>query len=423
MKGICPNIKYFDMVSEKIHVLEERCVGFFKDNNYTENRISTYRGLWRTGVERFLKAKETDVYNTDLGAEFITTCHFHGTVRPQEREKIRSIQVLDDMLTLGYIRKRCYQPVSHALEGEIGQEMEKLIVHLTNLRRSETTIKDYRLYLSEFLAHLDRHGVKHVCDIAEQHILTFVSAHPTSKGNIVSALRVLVRFWKQEQIIDNRFDDLFLSLKFRKRERIPSYFTTEEVMKIEQSISRCSGTGKRNYAMALLASRLGLRASDIAALQFSNLDWDNDTIHLTMKKTKKEIELPLLAEVGNAIVDYLQHGRPKSDLKNVFISSRAPYTRLTSWSVSGAINEIICKSGIDIVGKHHGPHSLRHSLASAMLKEGTMMSVISESLGHRSTQTTLTYLKIDIESLLKCALPVPPVPKDFYMQRGGAFYG
>ena len=423
MKGICPNIKYFDMVSEKIHVLEELCIGFFTDNNYTENRISKYRGLWRIGIERFLKAKGTDVYNTNLGAEFITTCNFHGTVRPQEREKIRSVQVLDDMLTLGYIRKCCYQPIFHALEGEIGQEMEKLIVHLTNLRRSETTIKKYRLYLSEFLAHLNMHGVKHVCDIAEQHILTFLSAHPTNKVYVVSALRVLVRYWKQEHIIGNRFDDLFLSLKFRKRERIPSYFTAEEVVKVEQSISRSSGTGKRNYAMVLLASRLGLRASDIAALQFSNLDWDNDTIHLTMKKTQKKIELPLLAEVGNAIIDYLKYGRPKSDLKNVFISSRAPYTRLSRLAVCSAINAVICKSGIDIVGKRHGPHSLRHSLASAMLKEGTMMPVISESLGHRSTQTTLTYLKIDIESLLKCALPVPPVPDDFYMQRGGAFYG
>lgn len=87
MKGICPNIKYFDMVSEKIHVLEERCIGFFTDNNYTENRISKYRGLWRIGIERFLKAKGTDVYNTNLGAEFITTCHFHGTVRPKNGRK------------------------------------------------------------------------------------------------------------------------------------------------------------------------------------------------------------------------------------------------------------------------------------------------------------------------------------------------
>lgn len=331
--------------------------------------------------------------------------------------------MLDDMQKLGYIRKRCLTPVFHALDGEIGAEMEKLIAHLTNLRRSMVTIKDYRLYLSEFLMHLDTRSVKHVSAITENDILAFVSSHPTNKVNIVSALRVLFRFWKEERIVDDRFEELFDTYKTHRPERIPSYFTVEEVMKIEQSVSRNSANGKRNYAMLLLASRLGLRASDIANLQFSNIDWDKNMITLTMQKTGKVIELPLLADVGNAIIDYLRHGRPKSDVQSVFLSGNAPYVAATKSMVCAAINAIIIKSGVDTSGKHHGPHSLRHSLASAMLKGGSMMPVISESLGHRSTQTTLTYLKIDIRSLLKCALPVPEIADSFYMQRGGAFYG
>ena len=194
-------------------------------------------------------------------------------------------------------------------------------------------------------------------------------------------------------------------------------------MTVENSIQRSSGVGKRNYAMILLACRLGLRASDIAGLQFSNIAWDQNLITLVMRKTRKVIELPLLADVGNAIIAYLQHGRAESTLQSVFLSSRAPYIAATKSMVCAAINTIICQSGIDITAKHHGPHSLRHSLASAMLEGGTTIPVISESLGHRSAQTTLTYLKIDIKSLLKCALPVPPIPEDFYKQRGGAFYG
>jgi site-specific recombinase XerD len=358
-----------------------------------------------------------------VGAEFVSTCHFHGTIRPQEREKIRSIQVLDDMLKLGYIRKRCFTPVFHALDGEVGAEMEKLITHLTNLRRNMVTIKDYRLYLSEFLMHLNERNVKHVSAITEKDILTFVSSHPTNKVNIVSALRVLFRFWREEHIVDDRFEELFDTYKTHKPERIPSYFAANEVMRIEQSVSRNSANGKRNYAMLLLASRLGLRASDIANLQFSDIDWDKNMITLTMQKTKKVIELPLLADVGNAIIDYLRHGRPKSDSQNVFLSGNAPYVAATKGVVCAAINEIILRSGVDTSGKHHGPHSLRHSLASAMLNGGSMMPVISESLGHRSTQTTLAYLKIDIRSLQKCALPVPEIADCFYMQRGGAFYG
>jgi site-specific recombinase XerD len=411
------------MEEVKILELTERCIKYFQKQCYTRNRITVYKSLWRIGIIRYMSQKGIESYSPSVGAEFVSTCHFHGTIRPQEREKIRSIQVLDDMLKLGYIRKRCFTPVFHALDGEVGAEMEKLITHLTNLRRSMVTIKDYRLYLSEFLMHLDERNVKHVSAITEKDILTFVSSHPTNKVNIVSALRVLFRFWREEHIVDDRFEELFDTYKTHKPERIPSYFTANEVMRIEQSVSRNSANGKRNYAMLLLASRLGLRASDIANLQFSDIDWDKNMITLTMQKTKKVIELPLLADVGNAIIDYLRHGRPKSDSQNVFLSGNAPYVAATKNMVCAAINGIILRSGVDTSGKHHGPHSLRHSLASAMLNGGSLMPVISESLGHRSTQTTLAYLKIDIRSLQKCALPVPEIADCFYMQRGGAFYG
>lgn len=411
------------MEEVKILELTERCIKYFQKQCYTRNRITVYKSLWRIGIIRYMSQKGIVSYSPSVGAEFVSTCHFHGTIRPQEREKIRSIQVLDDMLKLGYIRKRCFTPVFHALDGEVGAEMEKLITHLTNLRRSMVTIKDYRLYLSEFLMHLNERNVKHVSAITEKDILTFVSSHPTNKVNIVSALRVLFRFWREEHIVDDRFEELFDTYKTHKPERIPSYFAANEVMRIEQSVSRNSANGKRNYAMLLLASRLGLRASDIANLQFSDIDWDKNMITLTMQKTKKVIELPLLADVGNAIIDYLRHGRPKSDSQNVFLSGNAPYVAATKGVVCTAINEIILRSGVDTSGKHHGPHSLRHSLASAMLNGGSMMPVISESLGHRSTQTTLAYLKIDIRSLQKCALPVPEIADCFYMQRGGAFYG
>lgn len=174
-------------------------------------------------------------YSLSVGAYFVSTCHCQGEVRHQERETIRSVQVLDDMLQLGYIRKVCVTPVHHPLDGDIGKDMEKLISHLTNLRRSKTTIKDYRLYISEFFIHLNASGVKLVSDIADNRILTFVSSYPTNKVNIVSALRVLFRFWKQEHIVDDRYDELFDTYKARKRERVPSYFTATEVLAKENN--------------------------------------------------------------------------------------------------------------------------------------------------------------------------------------------
>jgi hypothetical protein len=173
------------MEEVKILELTERCIKYFQEHCYTSNRITVYKALWRNGIIRYMSQKGIESYSPSVGADFVSTCHYHGTIRPQERERIRSIQVLDDMLKLGYIRKRCFTPVFHALEGEVGAEMEKLITHLTNLRRTMVTIKDYRLYLSEFLMHLNTRNIKHVSAITESDILTFVSSHPTNKVNIV----------------------------------------------------------------------------------------------------------------------------------------------------------------------------------------------------------------------------------------------
>jgi len=410
------------MKKEDIHKLISQCLAFFQESNYTPNRIGVYKTLWKHGIVQYMEAKSLTVYTPEIGAEFTTTCHHNGTVRPQEREKIRSIQVLDDMLILGHIRKRCFTPVYHRLDGELGLEMEKLVTHMTNLRRSATTIRDYRLYLSEFLQHLGNAGVHHLCEIAEHHIISFILAHPTNKVNIVSALRVLFRFWKEEHILVKDFSKFFETFRVRKTERLPSFYTTNEVIQVEQSISRSSRVGKRNYAMVLLASRLGLRASDIAKLQFGDIDWDDNNITIKMQKTRRINQLPLLAQVGNAIVDYLKNGRPASSLKSVFLSGRAPYVGATKGCVCAAINTIITNSGVDVNLKHHGPHSLRHSLASAMMQEGASLPAISEALGHKHTDTTMIYLKINTRSLLKCALPVPMVLDGFYSQRGGAFY-
>lgn len=217
----------------EIQKLIDKCIAFFQQNNYTRNRICVYKTLWRRGIVKFMEERGLQMYTEALGAQFVETCHYNGTIRPQEREKIRSVQVLDDMLTRGEIRKHCFTPVVHSLDGELGQEMEKLIHHLTNLRRSATTIKNYRLYLSEFLIHIKREGVRNKDEIAEKHIISFVLSHPTNKVNIVSALRVLFRFWKEEHILDCDFSQFFEAFRVKHPERVPSFFSKEDILKIE----------------------------------------------------------------------------------------------------------------------------------------------------------------------------------------------
>lgn len=410
------------MVESKIQVLIERCVSYFHENHYSDGTITRYVSLWRNGILPFMAKKGIEVYTPDLGVEFLLPFMHEGKIGRYENSRIRSIHMLDDQLTFGHIRKRSVKLVHHALDGEIGAEMEVALTNLINLRRSKATVDKYRLDLSYFADYLRLMEVNAINDITEEHIVTFVSSH-SNKAGILTALRTFFRFLKEKVVTDSRFLYVLDNYKTPVHERIPSFFTKDEILKIENTVSRSCGIGKRNYAIVLLASRLGLRASDIARLQFSNIDWDRDLIIIKIKKTGKTVELPLLADVGNAIVDYLRNGRPKSNLKYVFLSLCAPYTAATKELVCGAIDRIVRKSGVDLQGRHHGPHALRHSLASALLEDGTTIPVISETLGHSNTETTMTYLRIDVKSLLKCALPVPPVSSDFYKQKGGVFYG
>jgi len=419
--AILPSLNV-SIMNKEINQLIQDCMLFFSSNCYTQQRIDKYRSLWKHGILRYMKEKNLSLYSSCLGQEYVTGCIPCDNLRHDDREKIRSIQVLDDYLNLGHIRRCTVVPMKHPLYGEIGLQMEKLINYLQSLRRSSITIKDYELYLNRFLVYLNRSGVYTLKEMKERHILEFVSTTENNKVNVVSSLRVLFHFWSENQITDVDFEDILKSYKWVKHEKIPSFFAVDEVRTIEESADRSSGVGKRNYAMLLLASRLGLRASDIAQLQFSNLDWERNEIRLIQYKTGNPISLPLLSDVGNAIIDYLRYGRFKSESQQVFISSRAPYIPASKSTVCSAIQEIISKSKIKTDGRHHGPHSLRHSLASCLLKNEVPIPVISETLGHTKTDTTMKYLRIDLTSLTKCTLPVPCIPDDFYTQKGGVFY-
>ncbi len=405
-----------------INDIVTRCLRYLEDNCYTRSRIDRYKWYWHHGILPFLKNHKEEHLTDALAAEYLESCVKDGTVRHQDREMMRSVKILVELWHTGKISRLYYKAVNLELTGPIGKAMENFIAHMCDLRRSESTISSYRRNLHDFLRYLEDNGVNELGEIAEWHVMKFIAAQETGKVGKISILRMLFKHWKETGVIDYDLEESFAGYAPKKHERIPSFYSQEEVVQIEKSVDRGSAVGKRNYAMLLLADRLGLRASDIARLEFGNIDWDRNEIHLVQHKTSVPLDLPLLADVGNAIIDYLQYGRPKSNINYVFLSARAPFRKISRISVGTAIAKIILSSGVDVTCRHHGPHAMRHSLASTLLDNGTSIPVISETLGHKSSETTMTYLKIDLTSLQKCALPVPPVPDDFYLQKGGVFY-
>ena len=318
------------------------CLDYFNRNGFTQDRIDDYTSMWKKGILAWMQEKKLNEYTTERGEEFIPSFIREGYVTTGERDYIRSVEALTEFMNFGYVRnRRTHLPVEYPLDGEIGRQMRKLVARLQTLRRSRTTIHDYELYLHRFLTFLKHERVYTVSSISERHILKFVSTMENNKINIVSCLRVLFRFWHEQRIITERFHELLDNCKWVKHEKIPSFYTAAEISVIEKAVERSSGSGKRNYAMLLLASRLGLRASDIATLKFSNIDREKNEINLTQYKTGNPISLPLLSDVGNAIIDYLKNGRFHSVSQYVFLTARPPYVPATYLMVCTAIREII----------------------------------------------------------------------------------
>ncbi|MEO6277354.1 tyrosine-type recombinase/integrase [Roseateles sp.] len=186
---------------------------------------------------------------------------------------------------------------------------------------------------------------------------------------------------------------------------IPRSISACQVHSLLAQCERRTATGRRDYAVLLLLARLGLRAGEVVELTLDDLDWDAGAIHIRGPAQRCD-RLPMPADVGAALVDYLRHGRPACHVRNVFIRSRAPQRGLRGPSaVSCIVFRALRRAGIESPCK--GAHLLRHSLATQMLGNGASLNEIGEILRHRNPQTTTIYAKVDLASLHALALAWP----------------
>ena len=213
---------------------------------------------------------------------------------------------------------------------------------------------------------------------------------------------------------DNRYssfsgDQLLPVIHCEDRNSLISYYSADEVAQILNSVDTSTANGKLEYSILCILAYLGIRASDIAALRFENIHWNNSTLSFTQFKTGETLMLPLPDEVKYPLIDYIKNARPDSpDSEHVFIKRRAPYSCYPDGGgIYAIVSKCIKKSGVEIKGRHFGPHALRHSLATNLLSENVPVSGISDILGHTSTVTTEAYLTTDETHLKELSLEVP----------------
>jgi integrase/recombinase XerD len=186
---------------------------------------------------------------------------------------------------------------------------------------------------------------------------------------------------------------------------IPRAIPADQVCQLLASIDRRTALGCRGYAILLLLARLGLRSGEVTFLELDDIDWNTGTLSVRGKSGRRG-ELPLPAEVGEAIAAYLRRGRPQSTNRRVFLRAKAPIRGFRGASGVGSIvRHCILRAGLDT--PTYGAHQFRHGLATELLRQGASLGEIGELLGHHSPQTTKIYTKVDLDALRTLALPWP----------------
>lgn len=226
-----------------------------------------------------------------------------------------------------------------------------------------------------------------------------------SLKDVAERLRSLLRYLHRTRRTTTDLSPHVIGPLLYAYEGVPSALDRDQIAAVLETTKRDrSPMGLRDYAMLLLLATYGLRSGEIRDLQFEDIDWRAESLRVRHSKTGACSYLPLMAPVGEALLDYLRCGRPQTDRREIFIRSRAPYRPLRN--IYSEIRRRLWAAGVKPPGKC-GPHIFRHARAVEMLRALVPQKVIGDLLGHRSTKSTLPYLKLATEDLRAIALDVP----------------
>lgn len=276
---------------------------------------------------------------------------------------------------------------------------------------SELTVNGKQNVIIQLMNYLGDNGVYNFASCLQKHVTNHISQISNLSTSTISGRLFIFRhffnYLYQAGITQYSGNELFPVIFTNKRERILSFYSVKEIKQVISAIDRGTMSGKRDLAIILLASLLGMRSGDICRLKLKDLHWERGTIEFIQYKTKAFLQLPLLENVHYALIDYLKNARPSCPCPNVFVGIRNGYEPLNNSCIHDYVSKYFEKSGIDISKRKHGPHALRHSLASNLMHNNTPMHVIKDVLGHANLNTTRIYLNIDLDTLKRIALEVP----------------
>ena len=380
---------------------------------YKPSTLKWYRGCWRR-LERWFATHAVEEFSLDVAMAWVDEAcggffakEQAGTLKQTDVYVFRVAAMLDDFAVHGSVLRRYSRTVSK-LSAEQTDVLAQFQAWLWAEGCAVSTVRAYGTVAGEFLAFTGTRGGLGGLDggVIGAFVATLAGYQAKTVEHKLCAVRSLLWFAAAEGLIGEGVLDTVPSVKSVRQARVPSVWDPVDVAKVVEAIDRANPSGKRDYAIVLLICRLGLRAVDVKRLEFADLDWPGNQLSVVQAKTGRRVVLPLLKDVGWAIIDYVRDGRPESDCPQVFLRHTAP---IGPFSDQDHLHQILVKHARAAhVGlgeqRRRGMHSLRHTLATRLMEDGTPVERISEILGHQSVESTGVYLKSSLRLLAKCAL-------------------
>jgi integrase len=380
---------------------------------YKPSTMVWYRGCWRR-LEAFFAFRGVEEFSLDVAMAWVDAAcsgffdrEQAGTLTATDVYLFRVAAMLDDFAVHGAVLRR----YDRSVDKVTGTDAEVIARFQQRLRadgRAVSTVRAYRTLAGEFVAFVNTRGglARLDAEVVGAFVATLSGYQVKTVEQKLCAVRSFLRFASAEGLVDAAVRDAVPAVRSSKQTRIPSVWGPGEVARILDAVDRGNPCGKRDYAIILLVARLGLRGVDVKRLEFADFDWPGNRLSVVQAKTGHRVQLPLLKEVGWAVIDYIRHGRPACDCPQVFVRHTAP---IGPFSDQDHLHQILVKHARVAhvaVGerRRHGMHSLRHSLATRLMESGTPVEQIADILGHQSVQSTGVYLKSSLGLLAKCAL-------------------
>jgi site-specific recombinase XerD len=270
------------------------------------------------------------------------------------------------------------------------------------------SVRQYLHHLRRFEAYLSRVGIRKLHELSPAVLSAFIaerSANGLSKttvSNCCGVLRVFLRYAYREGVIGSDLSKTVEWPQVYRLSSIPRSISWTDVGRVLAGVDRRTACGRRDYAILLLLVTYGLRGREVAALTLNDIDWKRERLAVPERKAGHSTAFPLSKTVGEAIVDYLQHGRPKTTDRHVFFRSAAPLRPIGSAAVSACARRYLLQAGVLV--PRPGSHTLRHTLVQRLVDADFALKEIGDFVGHRSPRSTQIYGKVAVESLRQVAL-------------------